>query len=384
MKWRQLAAILAFPACAPLLAADLPALFSIADGPTRAAELTRELLPAAPELRAEWVRRIDAAPACAARDEDRLQAVEWWAMADPHVARSYVERATGSAAQRTALLDAFVRGWARVAPADAWAWSKQQPPNESADFPRTVLQVLAETDPAGGLRRLQEETRERGADHGPGSAHEERTIAFFRALIDLGDYAAVRSLVEDYPAGEVRNQVLYFAGDRMSAYAWDETARWARSRASLPDAYYALVAVAVQRVDRDPSAALDWAKREEELGLRARLIRAVAGEIVTRDGTLAAADRVLARLTLPRERQAAHAAFAATAALVHAAPERILDAAWTIEVDEDRRVALLRGYANWVEFARADALKHLEKSGRDHPDDVAAVKTFLAGPGGDR
>lgn len=365
---------------APAAAGTAAELFGRVDPGERLPQLSRVLASADSPEHAAWIRRIDAAPACAARDEDRVLAVESWARVDPAAARAYVERFRAGPVRTQSVRQALVRGWTRADADAAWTWSREQPVTDGIDLAQSALTAVAENDVPRGMTWLRRD-RDASADRTPTSPHAERVFVFFRALMELGDYASCRREAGNYPPGEVREQLVFFLADRMSEYRWPETAAWAKERPPGDERYAALVAVALRRVAQNWQEALEWAREGEEPALRVRLARAVAGETIARDPTFVMADRILAAIAAPAERHGAYAAFAGTAALVAADPKRVLAWAWEIADRESRIMALIRGYAQWRELSPDAAQTHLATAGEKRVEDRKTIEAYFAGGG---
>lgn len=359
------------------LAERAKSIFSIADAPSREAQLVLALIDAKPDMYREWVRLIDAEPPCAARDHDRRVVVEYWASLEQKAVMDYVQGKALATRRQNALWEAVVRGWTRQAPRVAWSWSRQQLTIDDFDFSRAVVEVLAETAPAEGLSLLVDDARRANAVQDESSEHAERVFAFFRGLIETGDHATGRRLVDDYPPGQVRNRLLFFVAERMGEYDLPATTAWAQGRVGQADAFYALAAVGIHHGDRDVSAALDWLATLKDPALRARIARVVTGAAIDRDASLKTADMILAKLKAPAERQAAFASFARSNPLVKSDPRRILDWAGEIESVEERMPALMRGYGAWFEFDRSSALGHLGAAPRLTPSEKSTIEKFL-------
>lgn len=362
------------------VAADLPdtkGLFAIGDHARRESALVAALLPLDAKATQSWVKAIDEAPACAARAEDRLVAVERWAQLDPTAAEHYVSAFQSTLRSQVALEAALLRGWTRADPDAAWNWSQQQPAQNELDLQRVVIEAMAETTPDKGFERLQTEVTHASANSLQSGPTSERAFGFFRALIELGDYETGRRLIEKFPTGELCNQMLFFFADRTAGFALADTAAWARSRKG-DDVFYPLAAVAAQECRHDAEAGLTWTLATEDDTLRAKLVRVAAGEIVSHDPTLARAEHILDRLKTSVDRQGAYGAFAATEDLVHAAPAKVLEWAAQIEDETDRRQSLIHGYGAWFEFDRPAAEAHLQNA-KISAADRASVKNYLLG-----
>jgi hypothetical protein len=352
-----------------------PQVWAIADPPSRQAVLVGELAGADARRCAEWVAAIDRAPPCAARYDDRLVVVERWAELDPGAAQAYVDGVKAGTHHRQALAEALARGWTRHTPEAAWAWAKVQP--AELELPKVVLATVAETAPERGLQWLRATATKAGA--ADDNAETERAFAFFGRLVELGDYATARRLLDAFPPGETKNQLLFNLAQRMAVYARDDTTRWARTRLGQPDALYALAATGIQWSRDDFAGAFAWVREVGDLALRVQLVRAVAGDVIERTPTMAVAEKILAQLPTPTEREAAYNAFALTADLVRVAPPQIMDWAAQIKAPNERHLALIRGYAAWAGFAPAAARAHLQAATAISPEDKAAVEKFLAG-----
>lgn len=370
------AAFLDAPITAPAAEAP-PEIFSVADRSRRLALLYRTLAAAGPTGGPQWIARIDRSPACAARDDDRRLAVEFWAQSDPSAALAYVASYPTTPHDRLVLQEAVARGWTRAAPDAALHWSEEQPFAGDVDLTKAVLETLAETAPPLGMHSLRQAFSTPGADRAGDSRHSEQAFAFLRRLIDLGDYAECRRLVEDFPAGETKNQLLYFVADRMAEFAPTGTAEWARSRSARADAFYPLAAIAAGKAAQDIATALDWVLATEDATLRAKLVRVAAGTAVDHQPSLSLVEKILARLPAAPERHAAYAAFAASEDLVRLSPRQIVDWAAEIATNDERRLALVQAYAHWHDFDAENATRHLAATDRLRPADRAAVETFL-------
>jgi hypothetical protein len=363
----------------PLRGATSPdALFAIGPRTERQALLVDELRSADAKICISWLEKIDAAPACPARAEDRLVALEFWAQHDPEAALNYADAHDAPAQTWVALREAAIRGWTRRDPKAAWDWSLRQPVQSDSDWPRVVLETTAETAPDLGIGYVLEEARHNPDPNGVDQTLSERVLGFFRKLIDIGDFNACQQLVERYPRGEFRNQVLFFVADRMSGFALEETAAWAKKRQG-DDRLYPMAAAALQWARRDADAALVWALDNSDTPLRAKLIRAVAAESVSHDASLAKAEHILSQLKAPTDREGAYGAFAGSEELVHLDPVKMTNWAAEISDPDDRRRCLIHAYAIWSDFDSAKARAHLRAPETKLTDgDRAAVQNYLA------
>ena len=354
-------------------------LFAPGDQTQRLATLTHELAGIDANTMAQWIARIDRSPPCAARDDDRSLVVEFWAAADAKTALAYVESFDTTVRQKLALKASLVRGWTRANPDAAIAWSEKQPLRSELDLTEVAMETLAEINPDQGMRWLRQFAGRPAGDE-QDSVYSERAFSFFKKLIDLGDYETCRRAVEDYPTGEVRNQLLFFVADRMAAFVPTDTARWAASRIGQADALYPLAAVVAQKSRRNVVEALNWVLALEDTQLRAKLVRIAAGEAIDREPTLPVVEKILSRLKTPAERDAAYAAFASSEELVRLAPRQIMDWAMAIASDEERRAAIVSGYSLWYGFAAEEAMRHLRGARQLSAADRAAVENYLELP----
>jgi hypothetical protein len=356
-----------------------PSIFALPDKSRRMAALAPELANADAKGCKQWLERIDALPRCAARDDDRLAAVEFWAASEPKAAIAYVESFDTNVRRKLELKEAAARGWARSDPAAALAWSEQQPFRHELDLARTVYETLSETAPEKGMQWLCRAAKAgpNAATPGEDSFHSEQVFSFFRRLTEIGDYSACRRLVEDYPAGEMKNQLLFFAADQMSSFSPAETGTWAKARSGQPDAFYPLAAVTAFQARKDIAASLDWLMTIKDHALRAKLVRVAAGEAADRAPSLALMEKILAGLKVASDRHAAYAAFAASQDLVRLAPRKIMDGVSEIEPGLERRAALVRGYAHWHESDAESALRHLRASPNITSSERSAVENYL-------
>ncbi len=342
------------------------------------ARLTIELIEGDSAARAKKVTEIDAAPQCGAREDERRLAVEFWAISDAAAALQYVQRSSQPLRTKQGLLEAVTRGWTRSSPEDAWSWSVQQPIGDQLDLPRAALETVATTEADKGFAWLK--SRATAQPPRSDSDFSEHAFAFFTKLCDIGDYAAVRRLIDQLPAGDLRERLLFFSTERMARYALADAAAWALARAAQPDAYFPQAAVALEKVRRDFDEAFAWVLAIENPANRAQLARTIAGDVVAREPTVASTERILAKLSADPERQAAYAAFATTSELVQASPVLIMDYAWTIAATQDRRMALIRGYSYWHAVDKDAALSHLARAARGHENDRKVIERFLSQP----
>jgi hypothetical protein len=340
------------------------------------AKLTLELLEVDAKAFAKKIAEIDGAPPNAAREEERRLIVEFWAIADHTAALGYVENSHLRLRAKQALLDAFVRGWTRSAPEEAWAWSMRQPSRDQLDLPRAALETVATTEPDRGfawLLSFATESPQRAdlADH---------TFIFFFKICETGDYATVRRLIDQWPAGDLREQLLFSITERMARYTLEDTARWSMARSRQPDAYYPQAAVALEKVQHDFDEAFAWVLAIEAAEIRPKLVRTIAGAVTSREPTLESAKRILAKLQKESERQGAYAAFATTPDLVLLSPASILDDAWKISAQQDRRLSLVRGYSTWYAADKEAALHHLARASQGREEDRKIIERFLKQP----
>lgn len=325
---------------------------------------------------AAWAAEVDAWPACGQREVVRQKVVEAWAALSPREALSYARAMRVGVRFRTPLLESVARGWTRHAPAEAWAWSRAEPPPESGDLPKAVVETAAVHAPDEGLAWI----RELAATAEPGdTAPSDLAFAFFQTLVAHGRSDRYREMIEAFPPGDLRHHLLFSITERFAGYRMAEATDWAMSRQDAADAFYPLAGVAVKRTQRDPIAVLEWAGTLKPGPVRAKVINVIAAETVVAKPTLEEADRILAALAAPAEIQAAAAAFAQTEELVRLAPARFLEAAWEIDEAQLRRVSLIRGYAYWSAFDAPAASRHLQSAGRKRPEDLAAVRDYLKG-----